>query len=40
LRKAVERTRDSLRATIGRMAATFTPAECSNHFAAARHDTD
>jgi hypothetical protein len=40
LRKAAERTLDSLWATIGRIIDTFTPAECANYFAAAGYDPD
>ena len=40
LRKAAERTLDGLWATIGRIVATFTPAECANYFAAAGYDAD
>jgi len=38
LRKAAERTVDSLWAAIGRIIDTFTPAECTNYFAAAGYD--
>ncbi len=38
LRKAAERTVDSLWAAIGRINDTFTPAECTNYFAAAGYD--
>ena len=38
LRKAAERTVDSLWAAIGRIIDTFTPAECRNYFAAAGYD--
>ena len=38
LRKAAERTVDGLWAAIGRIIDTFTPAECSNYFAAAGYD--
>ncbi len=40
LRKAAERTLDGLWASIGRIVATFTPAECTNYFAAAGYDAD
>jgi hypothetical protein len=40
LRKAAERTLDGLWATIGRIVATFTPAECTSYFAAAGYDAD
>lgn len=40
LRKAVERTVDSLWNTIGRLVDVFTPQECSNYFAAAGYDAD
>jgi transposase len=40
LRKAAERTVDGLWATIGRIVATFSPAECANYFVAARYDPD
>ena len=38
LRKAAERTLDTLWSTIGRITETFTPAECANYFAAAGYD--
>ena len=38
LRKAAERTVDGLWAAIGRIIDTFTPAECTNYFAAAGYD--
>ena len=38
LRKAGERTVDGLWAAIGRIIDTFTPAECTNYFAAAGYD--
>jgi len=40
LRKAAERTLDALWSTIGRITETFTPAECTNYFAAAGYDAD
>jgi transposase len=40
LRRAAERTVDSLWTTIGRLVATFSPAECANYFAAAGYDPD
>ena len=38
LRKAAERTRDGLWRAIGRITELFTPAECTNGFAAAGYD--
>ena len=38
LRKAAERTVESLWAAIGRLIDTFTPQECANYFAAAGYD--
>jgi transposase len=38
LRKAAERSVDGLWAAIGRIIDTFTPAECTNYFAAAGYD--
>jgi transposase len=38
LRKAAERTREGLWATIGRLIDAFTPTECANYFAAAGYD--
>jgi transposase len=38
LRKAAERTVEGLWSTIGRLLDAFTPAECSNYFAAAGYD--
>jgi transposase len=38
LRKAAERTVDSLWNAIGRLIERFTPAECRNYFAAAGYD--
>ena len=38
LRAAAERTLDGLWGTIGRIIETFTPAECTNYFAAAGYD--
>jgi transposase len=40
LRKAAARTVEDLWNTIGRIIATFTPAECANYFAAASYDAD
>ena len=40
LRKAAARTIESLWAAIGRIADTFTPAECTNYFAHAGYDAD
>jgi transposase len=40
LRKAGERTVDGLWSAIGRIIDTFTPAECTNYFAAAGYDPD
>ena len=40
LRKAAERTVDSLWAAIGRFVDVFTPDECANDFAAAGYDPD
>ena len=40
LRKAAERTRDSLWNAIGRIIDTLTPTECQNYFAAAGYDPD
>ena len=40
LRKAAERTVDSLWAAIGRFVDLFTPDECANYFAAAGYDPD
>ena len=40
LRKAAERTVDGLWSAIGRIAATFSPRECANYFAAAGYDPD
>lgn len=40
LRKAAERTVDGLWTTIGRLVDVFTPAECTNYFAAAGYDAD
>lgn len=40
LRKAAERTVDGLWNTIGRIIDTFTPAECTNYFAAAGYDAE
>lgn len=40
LRKAAERTVDGLWDTIGRLIPSFTPAECTNYFAAAGYDPD
>jgi transposase len=40
LRKAAERTVDSLWASIGRLVDVFTPQECANYFAAAGYDPD
>ncbi len=38
LRKAAERTLDGLWSAIGRIVATFSPAECANYFTAAGYD--
>lgn len=38
LRKAAERTIDSLWQTIGRLLDAFTPQECANYFAAAGYE--
>jgi transposase len=38
LRKAAERTVDSLWSTIGLLVDAFTPTECANYFAAAGYD--
>jgi transposase len=40
LRKAAERTVDGLWSAIGRIIDTFTPAECTNYFAAAGYDAN
>jgi transposase len=40
LRKAAERTVDGLWNAIGRIIDTFTPAECTNYFAAAGYDAE
>jgi transposase len=40
LRKAAARTIEGLWNTIGRIVDTFTPAECTNYFAAAGYDAD
>ena len=40
LRNAAERTLDALWSTLGRITKTFTPAECTNYFAAAGYDAD
>ena len=40
LRKAAARTVDGLWSAIGRIAATFSPRECANYFAAAGYDPD
>jgi transposase len=40
LRKAAERTVAGLWAAVGRIVDTFSPAECSNYFAAAGYDPD
>ncbi len=40
LRTAAERSLDGLWAAIGRIIDTFTPAECTNYFAAAGYDAD
>ena len=40
LRKAAERTVDTLWAAIGRLIETFTPAECANFFRAAGYEPD
>jgi transposase len=40
LRKIAERTVDGLWAAIGRLVDVFTPAECTNYFAAAGYDAD
>ncbi|MDJ0391060.1 IS630 family transposase [Roseomonas sp. E05] len=40
LRKAAERTLEALWSTLGRITETFTPAECTNYFAAAGYDAD
>jgi len=40
LRKAAERTVEGLWAAIGRIAQTFTPAECVNYFSACGYDPD
>ncbi|NOG73995.1 MULTISPECIES: IS630 family transposase [Roseicella] len=40
LRKAAERTVEGLWDTIGRFIPSFTPAECTNYFAAAGYDPD
>jgi hypothetical protein len=40
LRSAAARTVEALWATIGRIVASFTPAECANYLAAAGYDSD
>jgi len=40
LRKAAERTLDTLWSTIGRITETSTPTECANYFAAAGYNAD
>ena len=40
LRKAAERTVSGLWNAVGRIVNTFSPAECSNYFAAAGYDPD
>ncbi len=40
LRKAAERTRDDLWATIGRLLDAFTPSECANYLAAAGYEPE
>jgi transposase len=40
LRKAADRTVDGLWSAIGNLIDVFTPAECTNYFAAAGYDAD
>ena len=40
LRKAAERTVDSLRSAIGRIIDLFGPAECANYFNACGYEPD